>query len=549
MADKGRTLSEYLVGLGFDVNVDGLNKFIKAIEDGASKIKLSQRITNNAVAESITTFVGLGAAAAKTVLDLTSSVADFDKQMELEARSMWMQKDQYMAMNEAVKALGYSIDDLGTIALDSELSTQFRQLYTMSQQFQGEYSGLSKSLKTMREFQFQFLKLRLIASYFVKNLGASLVKYFEGPLAQANFNLSDIINKLAQDMPKYVDKVTQKIGPFIYNLIIHMTSLVKKAGELYKYFKDNPEKLKDALAVILLIYGWFNRTQVIAFALFSALVEHLRKVQDGSAETSTTWEGIWNLLSSVVDLAKTLWDWIVKIVDKLDNWGFIDELADILEDLRAIISGDFWSKKKTSAGDIFGAAAGTFDTIGKTIAAAIDPNKSVKDTWDDMSTDAAKKASRQGQGYIKNGVAYLSSGQLDVNAQINKERAKTDAEFAKLLKSLSDADANVLVPKVETSVEIGNQKEVARNQQVMAQNIEKFNKALGNFSNTMMFTPSFAAASLFGNRSSFDSHNSTINNTDYSNRTMNVNVYGSSGRGLDKTTEEQLNNVFNNKTY
>jgi len=349
MAIKGQTISEYLVGLGFDVNVDGLKQFYKAIEEGARKISISQKLTQGPIAQTITTFVGLGAQAAKTVLDMTSSVANFDKQMELAARKAWMSKDSYMALSESVSALGYSLDDLGEIALDPELSSQFRELYMMSQSFQTQYSGVNESLKTMREFQFQFQKMRLVASYFMKMLGANLVRYFSDPLDDANITLSDIIDKVARDMPYYVDMVTQKAGPVIKKGFDWFSKILGVAKNLYEYFEKNPEMLKLAAGIIFTIYGLFNKTHAIVAILFVLLSDYLSGTNSDSERLEGTWNSISELFSSIVDFSKALFDWTVKWIKKLDESGTLKWFADLVSDLTQLLRGDFSLKNKNTA--------------------------------------------------------------------------------------------------------------------------------------------------------------------------------------------------------
>lgn len=375
MAIKGQTISEYLVGLGFDVNVDGLNRFYKAIEEGARKISVSQKLTQSPIAQTITTFVGLGAQAAKTVLDMTSSVANFDKQMELAARKAWMSKDSYMALSESVSALGYSLDDLGEIALDPELSAQFRELYAMSQNFQTQYSGIDESLKSMREFQFQFQKLRLVASYFVKMLGANLVRYFAGPLDNANMTLSDIIDKIARDLPYYVDIVTHKVGPFMQKGFDWFSKILGIAKNLYEYFEKNPEMLKAAAGVIFIIYGLFNKTHAIVAILFALLSDYLSGANADSSELEGTWNSISRLFSTIVDFAKALFDWTVKWIQKLDESGTLKWFANLVSDLTQLLRGDYSLKNKNTAvgkgatlvsqgtSTVFGGLANLFDEI------------------------------------------------------------------------------------------------------------------------------------------------------------------------------------------
>lgn len=341
MATGQSFLEEYLVKLGFNVNTDGIRKFFSAVDEGRNRIDKNSKIINNALVETISTYTGLVAKAAESTLMFAASTADFDKQMELNARKMWMSKDAYMALTEAVESLGYSLDDIGTIALDPELSSQFKQLYSMSKGFQNDYANMAQSLTTMREFEFQFKKLNLIGKYFLQLVGAGLVKYFEGPLGQANSSLSDIISKLQKDMPKYVDMVVNKVGPFIELILKKGKDGLEVVKKIYSYFEKNPEALKKALKIISLIYAFLNPLQGTAILIFSTISDYLADINDGSVDMEEKWGSIGKLIKSAADLIESVYNWVIKIIDKLNEWGLIDKVANIFSWLSNALNGKF----------------------------------------------------------------------------------------------------------------------------------------------------------------------------------------------------------------
>ena len=334
-------LDKYLVKLGFDVKTDGISSFFSMVDEGKRKISYFSRNTKYALVDTITTFVGLAAKAAETSLDFTTSIANFDKQMELEARKMWMSKDAFMAINEAVQTLGYSMDEIGTIALDPELSSQFRQLYSMSQDFQGDYSGIAESLRTMREFEFQLKKLSLIGSYFLKTFGAGLVRYFEGPLGQANSSISDIVEKLRKDLPRYVDVAVKKVAPFISGMITKGRQLVDLAKKIYEYFSGNPEALSRTLRLIALIFTALNPVKGLALFIFSKINEYLSDINDESVDMEEKWGGVEKLVKSVANFVDAIYNSVVNLVDWLNKNGWLDKAASVFDWLSDLISGDF----------------------------------------------------------------------------------------------------------------------------------------------------------------------------------------------------------------
>lgn len=346
---SSKFLDEYLVGLGVNVKTDGLQSFFSKIDQGRQKLDLFSRLADNRITNTVSNFIGVAAKAADTALKFTGNVADFDKNIELQARKMWMTKDSYMALSEAVQTLGYSLDDIGEIALDPELSSQFRQLLNMSQGFQDDYAGMAESLRTMREFEFQFKKLNLIGKYFLNMFGAGLVKYFEGPLGQVNSDLSDIIKKLETNMPKYVNIAVSKVGPFISNLINKGRELVGLAKKIYEYFEKNPDALKRALKVATAIYTILNPIQGIAMFLFSKIAEYLEDMNDDTVDMEKKWGGIEKLVKSISGFIETAYDWILKIIDKLNSWGVFDKAVSVIDWLSNLLGGRFGNLVSTKS--------------------------------------------------------------------------------------------------------------------------------------------------------------------------------------------------------
>lgn len=355
-------MGEYLVPLGFDINTDGIKGFFSMVDEGRKKISEFSFISNNKILQTVNTYVGLAAKAAEATLDFTQSVASFDKNMELEARKMWMTKDAYMAVNQAVTQLGYSMDDIGTIALDPELSSQFRQLYSMTQDFQGDYNKFSESLRTMREFEFKFKQFSLLGNYFLKILGGSLVKYFEGPLGEANSSLSDIIVKLQKDMPKYVDIATRKIGPFISSMIRKGKGLLDVTKSVYTYFSKNPEALSRTLKALSVIYTLLNPVKGLALFIFSKISEYVGDINDGTVDMEKKWGGVKRFVESVADLLGTIYDFVKKIITKLDEWGVLDWFASVFDWFADLLGGRFGkiTSEKSPEEMTFGDKAGKF---------------------------------------------------------------------------------------------------------------------------------------------------------------------------------------------
>lgn len=404
-------MKEYLVPLGFNIKSEGLKNFFSMVDTGRKKISEFSFIANNKILSTVTTYVGLASQAAEASLNFAGNVAEFDKNMELSARRMWMTKDAYMAVSQAVEQLGYSMDDIGTIALDPELSSQFRQLYSMTQGFQGDYNEFSDALRTFREFEFKFKQLSLLGNYFFKLLGGSLAKYFEGPLGETNGSLSDIIAKFQKDLPKYVDIATRKIGPFVSTMIKRGKNILDTSIKIYEYFSKNPEALTRALKVLFTIYTILNPLKGLALFIFSKISEYVGDINDGTVDMEEKWGGVEKFVKSVANFIESIYDFVLKIISKLDEWGFFDKASSVLDWLSDLLGGRFGklsSEKK-------------IDEMTTSEKAGFYINKGAE-AWSEMVNA------------ISDGFSEFSNKLSGKNTLISKD--KVSPEFIKLIKSM-----------------------------------------------------------------------------------------------------------------
>lgn len=404
-------MKEYLVPLGFDIKSEGLKNFFSMVDAGRKKISEFSFIANNKILSTVTTYVGLASQAAEASLGFASNVAKFDKNMELSARRMWMTKDAYMAVSQAVEQLGYSMDDIGTIALDPELSSQFRQLYSMTQGFQGDYNRFSDSLRTFREFEFKFKQLSLLGNYFFKLLGGSLAKYFEGPLGEANSSLSDIIAKFQKDLPKYVDIATRKLGPFVSMMIRRGKNILDTSIKIYEYFSKNPESLNRALKVLFTIYTILNPLKGLALFIFSKISEYVDDINSGTVDMEEKWGGVERLVKSIANFVETVYDFIGKIISKLDEWGFLDKASSLIDWASNLLGGRFGKLTGEKKLDEMSGSEKAGHYIGSGVG-----------IWSDMF------------GAVSDAFSEFSNKLNGKNTLVSKD--KVSPEFIKLIKSM-----------------------------------------------------------------------------------------------------------------
>lgn len=244
-------IKSYLVGLSWDIDSAGKNRFEDALRVGAQQVTKFTSGSARGFAEmgavAITALTGI----ATTTVALMDSVASGDLQMQLFARRMYMSLPAAREYKMALDALGASAEDV--IWGPPEMRERYQQLIADNRRMMSGMGMMDfeTQMRKIRDVRFQFTRMRQEGQLFVMGLVKDLSKGLGGDensilIKLMGWNKWFIDNApiLRQKFSVYLIpvlrdtfRILQDIG---YIAEVGLNSLVKFLGSLY----DDP-RLKD----------------------------------------------------------------------------------------------------------------------------------------------------------------------------------------------------------------------------------------------------------------------------------------------------------------
>lgn len=231
-------IKEYLVGLGFNVDKNSLDQAKNAMGE-------AEKTVSKFAGASVTQFAVAGIAVTAFVATATIGIAKFleglaktDLESQKLARQLWMSKDNAMAFNNTLKAMGANLQDL---YLSPELAQNFIKLRQEAFNLRppDEYA---EQMKFIRSIVFEFQRLKLEATYAMQWIGYYLEKYLQKPLEQFKLGLKNLNDSIVKNMPSWTKQVAQVASWFV-----RLGLAAIKGGEaIIKLFNSLPESLKIA---------------------------------------------------------------------------------------------------------------------------------------------------------------------------------------------------------------------------------------------------------------------------------------------------------------
>ncbi len=199
-------IREYLVALGFHVDVPSLNTAQHAMETVEKSVSnfSSSSVKNFAIAGAgVTTFlVAANAGLGKFV----SEIGQADLQTQIFARRMWMSVDNARAYQSSMGALGANLQDL---YLSPELMQRYLSLRSQALQMQMPDNQYETAMKSARDMTFQFQRLKLEGTYALQWIGFYLMKYVEPVLKASGIDLKSINDTIQKTMPQWTQKIAE----------------------------------------------------------------------------------------------------------------------------------------------------------------------------------------------------------------------------------------------------------------------------------------------------------------------------------------------------
>lgn len=340
MALKG-VIKEYLVSLGFNVNKNSLSDALDTVNFGTDKMVSMVSKMTSSLAKGTVGIITLVSSAVVAVGKLIVSVADADMQMQNAANSMWMNVDAYRVTEDAVTSLGYSMNELSTIARNPELTARFKELVSLGQQTSAP-KELDSMLKKVRDVTFEFDKMKVIAKNGVRQIVYYFMKYLGVDIDEIRAKLSNFNKFLQENLPK-ISAVIAKVLYYIYRIgkaIAYVVSLgAKLISGAYNFMKKFPATFKVFIGVIGAILLTINPILTIILAGLSAIVllidDYMTWKRGGKSLFGDKWQGVEGFLNK----AKGVLEWIFEQIEWAANYiinnlkPFFSWLYDIFSDM------------------------------------------------------------------------------------------------------------------------------------------------------------------------------------------------------------------------
>ena len=340
MALKG-VIKEYLVSLGFNVNKNSLSDALDTVNFGTDKMVSMVSKMTSSLAKGTVGIITLVSSAVVAVGKLIVSVADADMQMQNAANSMWMNVDAYRVTEDAVTSLGYSMNELSTIARNPELTARFKELVSLGQQTSAP-KELDSMLKKVRDVTFEFDKMKVIAKNGVRQIVYYFMKYLGVDIDEIRAKLSNFNKFLQENLPK-ISAVIAKVLYYIYRIgkaIAYVVSLgAKLISGAYNFMKKFPATFKVFIGVIGAILLTINPILTIILAGLSAIVllidDYMTWKRGGKSLFGDKWQGVEGFLNK----AKGVLEWIFEQIERAVNYiinnlkPFFSWLYDIFSDM------------------------------------------------------------------------------------------------------------------------------------------------------------------------------------------------------------------------
>lgn len=354
-------MKEYLVSLGFNVDRNKLSDALDVVKLGEGKISSLVSKMSTSLGKGTAGIVTMIASAVVAVGKFTTSVAEADMATQNAANSMWMNVDAYRVTQNAVESLGYSMNELSTIARNPELTNRFSELVELGKQTAAP-KELDSMLKKVRDVTFEFDKMQVIAKngirqivyYFLKYLGVDL-NNMQNKLASVNKFLQENLPKIAAAIAKvlyYIYRVGKAIG--------YVISLgAKLIGGIYNFMKKFPSTFKVFIGIISAILLAINPVLTIILAGLSAIILLIDDYMTWQRGGKSYFGDSWKKVEDFIEKAKDKFEWLFEKIEWAVDY-IIDSLGPFFEWLFDAFDSAFgWLKDVFKGVNEFGYKVGS----------------------------------------------------------------------------------------------------------------------------------------------------------------------------------------------
>lgn len=354
-------MKEYLVSLGFNVDRNKLSDALDVVKLGEGKISSLVSKMSTSLGKGTAGIVTMIASAVVAVGKFTTSVAEADMATQNAANSMWMNVDAYRVTQNAVESLGYSMNELSTIARNPELTNRFSELVELGKQTAAP-KELDSMLKKVRDVTFEFDKMQVIAKNGIRQIVYYFLKYLGVDLDNMQNKLASVNKFLQENLPKIAAAIA-KVLYYIYRVgkaIGYVISLgAKLIGGIYNFMKKFPSTFKVFIGIISTILLAINPVLTIILAGLSAIILLIDDYMTWQRGGKSYFGDSWKKVEDFIEKAKDKFEWLFEKIEWAVDY-IIDSLGPFFEWLFDAFDSAFgWLKDVFKGVNEFGYKVGS----------------------------------------------------------------------------------------------------------------------------------------------------------------------------------------------
>lgn len=354
-------MKEYLVSLGFNVDKNKLSDALDVVKLGEGKISSLVSKMSTSLGKGTAGIVTMIASAVVAIGKFTTAVAEADMATQNAANSMWMNVDAYRVTQNAVESLGYSMNELSTIARNPELTNRFSELVELGKQTAAP-KELDSMLKKVRDVTFEFDKMQVIAKNGIRQIVYYFLKYLGVDLDNMQNKLASVNKFLQENLPKIAAAIA-KVLYYIYRVgkaIGYVISLgAKLIGGIYNFMKKFPSTFKVFIGIISAILLAINPVLTIILAGLSAIILLIDDYMTWQRGGKSYFGDSWKKVEDFIEKAKDKFEWLFEKIEWAVDY-IIDSLGPFFEWLFDAFDSAFgWLKDVFKGVNEFGYKVGS----------------------------------------------------------------------------------------------------------------------------------------------------------------------------------------------
>lgn len=325
-------IKSYLVKLGVDIDPKEIAKW----DNGLKKLDKGFKSTVANLVTSYSKVVGIYSTLSLGISKFASSVAKSDLEMQKFANRMYMSRDSAKALNTTLDAMGLDgISDLQDVALNPELTKQYRELISLSTSLNTP-SPVKQSLKDIRAISFEFSKLTTIFDYFQERVTHFIYQTIKTPAQRFQIFLRNFNNSFSKNINKWAENLGKILGTIVrltLRFIEGLSVVLSKIGDIWNRLSGLS---KGIIASIFLINRIIKGSPIwklmTVFTTFLMLLDDYKTYREGGISANIL-KPVWKLVDEQRDNPESGWNFLVNSIKNL-----IDSINWLVEKIKEVIS-------------------------------------------------------------------------------------------------------------------------------------------------------------------------------------------------------------------